>query len=260
MTLNDLLKPDFKKAKRIGWQAAETEETIQHIRQVLEAEIQGLNWQTVKQEIYYQLETLLDIPLHDVLVRAWLTSKVVANAIEKQKLNPSDAVAVIPLLPHKVRSKHQPKLQVHLNNNEVGELPLLAMYTFRLSGVLLKIQHGKIQTILAGKCKSFASLLYQDTMLKEQKVQSFDLLNYANFVPPVPEDIATETQSPLEATADDIHTETRHIDGTMKAVELTSEEIVEVKSPLSFAKKLFFIMIGLSISLLMLAAMMLFFS
>jgi hypothetical protein len=152
MTLNDLLKPDFKHAKRIGWQEADKDASIQQIRTALEQEITELDWDSVKDEIYQQLDTLLDISLYDVLERAWLTSKPVSQAIEKQLLNQSDSVAVIPLLPHKVRSKHQPSLQIHLNHKEVGELPLVATYTFRLSAVLLKIQYGKIQTILAGKC------------------------------------------------------------------------------------------------------------
>ena len=74
--------------------------------------------------------------------------------------------------------------------------------------------------------------------------------------------ITPETESHIDrkVKTEDILTESRNIDGTIKAVALTSEETVAVKPPLSFAKKLFFMMIGLSISLLMLAAMMLFFS
>lgn len=248
MTLNDLLKPDFKHAKRIGWQEVETEATIQQIRIALEHEIPALDWNAVKQEIYQQLDTLLDISISEVLERAWITSKPVSQAIEKQLINQSDKVAVIPLLPHKIRSKHQPNLHIHLNHKEVGQLPLIATYTFRLSGVLLRIQHGKIQAILAGKCKSFASLLYQDTMLKEQKTPIFDLSM-----------MTTKTKFVLpdeRSESDDIVSEPRN---PIKSVTVSSEEtVVTTSTSMEFVKKIFFMITGLAISILIFAALMFF--
>ena len=249
MTLNDLLKPDFKQAKRIGWQEAEQESAMQHIRAVLEQDITDLDWDKVKHEIYQQLDTLLDIGLQDVLERAWITSKPVSQAIEKQLLSQSDTVAVIPLLPHKVRSKHQPSLKIHLNQKAVGELPLVATYTFRLSGVLLKIQYGKIQAILAGKCKSFASLLYQDTTLKEHKTPTFDML-----------DVTTETKFvlPNERDNNDILSDDRNAVKNSKSVTISSKEAVSPSKSIGFVKKIFFMILGLAISMLMLAALMFF--
>ena len=159
-------------------------------------------------------------------------------------------MAVIPLLPHKIRSKHQPSLRIHLNHKEVGQLPLIATYTFRLSGVLLKIQQGKIQTILAGKCKSFASLLYQDTMLKEQKTPTFDLPTIhtgTKFVLP------DDTLGSLES--DDIVSDKRN---STKSVTIQSKEKVATTASIGFVKKIFFMISGLAISILILSALMFF--
>ena len=252
MSLNDLLQPNFKQAKRIGWQDSEKEAEIQHIRAVLEQEIPELDWDLVKHEIYQQLETLLDITLQAVLERAWITSKPVAQAIEKQLIHQSDAIVVIPLLPHKIRSKHQPSLHIHLNHKEVGQLPLVATYTFRLSGVLLKIKNGKIEMILAGKCKSFASLLYQDTMLKEQKTPTFDLPTINTNPKFVLPDETWESD-------DDIVSDQRNpISNPIKSVTIHSKETVASTAAIGFAKKIFFMMMGLAISLLVLAVLMFF--
>jgi hypothetical protein len=258
ISLNDLLQPNFKQAKRIGWQAAEQEENIASIRRVLQDRVAGLDWDQVKTDIYQQLDSLLDIPLNEVLERAWLTSTPVLQAIERQLENQSDAIVVIPLLVHKVRSKHQPKLKIHLENDEVGELALVAMYTFRLNGVLLKVQHGKIHSIVAGKCKSFASLLYQDTMLKEQKTQAFDLLQQdyslvesSEYIPP-----QTDTQG-----VDDIVTDSRLLqvdEAVENSVKITSDlEASNVRSKsMGAAQKVFFSLIGLAIALFILSIIM----
>ncbi len=83
MALYDLLKPDFKHAAIIGWKDAETEAELQKIRQSLEEEIDDLEWDSVKTELYKQLDKLLNISLGSVLARAWVTSHQVKEVIKK---------------------------------------------------------------------------------------------------------------------------------------------------------------------------------
>ncbi len=251
VSLYDLLKPDFKQAKAIGWKDAETEKEMQQIRKSLESEISGLEWDSVKQEIYQQLEKLLDISLGVVLARAWVSAKQVKNAIEKQNEEKSDAAVVIPLLTHKIQSKHEPKLKIMLNNVQIGELPLTVKFAFRLNGLLLKIQYGKLQSILAGKCKGVAMLAYQGVKLEEKQIAEFDLADEITIR-------KTKEEPPEEESviADDIMTETRIPEALN--TEITSEEETATIAPVSFAKKMLLLLVGLLISLLIIIAFMLF--
>ena len=251
ISLYDLLEPDFKNAEKIGWKDAETEKEIQKIRTALESEISGLEWDKVKSQIYQQLDKLLDVSLGVVLARAWVSSRQVSKVIEQQNEEMTDAITVVPLLDHKVQSIHEPNLKIMLSDTQIGQLPLMVKFAFSLSGILLKIQFGKIQSVLAGKCNGVSSLSYQDVILQEKKIEEFDLPNEINVIKTRNEQIMEES-----AVADDITTEKRL--ATTHSTAITSEENVASIVYFSFAKKVVLLMTGLFISFLFIVAMMLF--
>lgn len=251
ISLYDLLQPDFKSAEKIGWKDAETEKEMQKIRMALEAEISGLEWDKVKSQIYQQLDKLLDVSLGAVLARAWVSSRQVSKVIEQQNEKMIDEITVVPLLDHKVQSIHEPNLKIMLSDTQIGQLPLMVKFAFSLNGILLKIQFGKVQSILAGKCKGVSSLSYQGVILQEKQIEAFDLPNEINVIKTRNEQMMEES-----AVADDITTETRL--ATTHSTVITSEENIASIVRVSFAKKVILLMTGLFISFLLIIAIMLF--
>ncbi len=137
-----------------------------------------------------------------------------------------------------------------LNNTKIGALKLLAKFIFKLDGVLLKIQYGKIQAVLAGKCSGAASISYEGVTLEERKITEFDLPGEVNLTRTRKEEIADEIDN-----ADDILTEPR-VSPPYDLEVITREEIATA-IPISFGKKLFLMIIGILIALLLIATTML---
>jgi len=242
ISLYDLIQPDFSQAKAIGWDSAETEHEMQQIRQALEAEIAEFKWSAVKQEIYAQLDKLLDVSLGVVLARAWATSRQISKVIDKQINEKSDDVAIIPILTHKVQSEHNPKLIILLNNVKIGELPLTVKFAFKLTGVLLKIQYGKIQAVLAGKCKGISSLAYQNITLEEKTIATFDLPGQINAIVSHEEKLKKE-----KINADGVMTELRTIE-PYAVSKIAEEEVLTVVSS-GVGTKIFLVGVGVLVSL-----------
>jgi len=249
INLYQLLNPEFKQGVNIDWQLANVKE-IKNIRNALEQEIKGLEWEAVEQEIQQQLNKLLDVPLGVVFSKAWLTSKQIDQTIEKQNKEMTGDIAVIPLPEHTIKSLHEPKLKITLNDVQAGTLPLLVKLVFRLNGVLLKIQYGKIQTILSGKCKGIGSLAYPSGEIHEKKIPEFDLAKHFNST-----NIDQEKSEKEGLLADDVMTESRNKDA--HSVEISSEEELVTYTPIGFGKKVALMAVGVFISLLIIAAIML---
>ena len=249
ISLYDLLKPNTTNGSKIAWDNAIKEEDIRKIREKLQLELSSNEWGTVKQEIYQQLDKLLDLSLGEILAKTWARSPQVKDVIEKQNEEMSSDIAVIPLAEHKIRSVHEPKLNVILDNENIALLPLTAKFIFQLNGVLLKIQHGKIQMPLSGKCKGIASLLYQDIELQEKQIPKFDLPEAVNLI---------KTQKELkieEALVGDILTQEKLAETTSSVkATVTKKDVAYV--PISLAKKVALLTTGVFIAFLVIFAVM----
>lgn len=250
ISLYNLLEPDNTPDANSHWQQTETKEAIEKIHHSLEKEMAGLDWKTVKQEIYQQLDSLLDISLTSVLTKVWLTSKQVKKIINKQNNEMKGDIVVIPLPTHKIKSLHKPKLKVISNNKEIGVIPLTAKFIFKLSGVLLKIQYGKIQAILAGQCQGAGSLSYQTVLLQDTKITAFDLSKKISAVKTHQQRIAEEQAPTL-----DVLTESRTQE--INLTDTATREDTAAQPTISIGKKVTFMIIGILISFFVIIAIML---
>lgn len=249
IALYDLLQPDFSQIEKIGWNDRQTKDEIKKIQQTLEQEVSDLDWKTVKKELYKQLDSLLNISLAGVLARAWIALAQVQQIIREQQEDGSDSVAVIPLVEHKILSQHEPKLKILLNSHNIGELKFVVKFIFKLEGVLLKIQYGKIQAVLAGKCKGAAAISYEEVKLEEKQIAEFDLPGQLDL-------LKNEEQQQEEERelADDILSDDRTVQASN--IEIQSQKEISTPAPISFSKKLALLLIGVLISIFIIATLM----
>ena len=243
MSLYDLLKPNLQQATKI-------KKEMPRIQKILKSEIPELKWNRVEQDIYQQLDKLLDVSLGSVFANVWTASQQVKQIIEKQNQEMTGDISVIPLPTHKIKSKHEPKLKIMLNDEQVGIFRLTAIFGFKLSNILLKIQYGKIQTVLSGTCKGVGSLSYHDTQLLENQIPEFDLPTHINVIKTHKEQIETERDS-----ADDIMTENRKVDNY--DIKIQSQKVQLSSEPIGLGKKLTLLTIGVFIAFLLIIAIML---
>ncbi len=248
ITLYDLFQPDFSQIEKIVWDESQTEDEIKKIQQTLEQEMGNLDWKTIKQELYKQLDSLLNISLGSVLARAWVTLRQVEQIIKKQQEDGSDRISVIPLIEHKILSQHEPKLKILLNHHDIGELSFVVKFTFKLEGVLIKIQYGKIQAVLAGKCKGVASISYEGVKLEEKQIVEFDLPGQFDLLKN-----EEQQQEEEQERADDMLSDDRTVHVQSSDIEIQSQEEISSYSSMNFSKKLVFLLIGVLISIFIVA-------
>lgn len=174
-TLYALLAPEF--APLFGEVDADSPavDAIQNLRQQLEENVQTLDWSSVQNEINRQLSNLLNISLSHILVNAWTTHPQVQKAIQQQRDSGTHDVAVVPLLPHKIRSDHQPSLRILVNQKHATNIPLDIRIVLKLHEVILKIQYGEIQAIITGEAEGMGMIYYQKNKLKENIIERFEL-------------------------------------------------------------------------------------
>lgn len=248
ITLYDLLQPDFTQLEKIGWDDG-TKDKVKKLQQTLEQEISGLDWAQAKQELYKQLDSLLNISLGSILARAWVELNHVKQTIEQQQKDKTDSVAIIPLFEHKVLSEHKPKLKILLNGKKISELTFVVKFILKLEGILIKIQYGKIQAILAGKCKGVASISYEEVKLEEKQIAEFNLLGKLDLLKN-----DKQQQEEERELANDILSDDRSVQASN--IETQSQEEINHGSSISFSKKLALLLIGVLISIFIIAIVM----
>lgn len=182
-TLYKLLKPEFSSffEEYSSNQDAPAPDSglrhdFRHLRQQLEQSSSDLDWQTVQLEIQQQLQQLLDIQVFEVLVSAWSQQTAVETVIKRQQEQTPNEVAVVPLPPHKIRSDHKPVLRILINQQQIIEVTLDIRLLFKLRGVVLKINHGKICSIMTGEAIGVGRVSHRNIPLAESRINSFKLL------------------------------------------------------------------------------------
>lgn len=174
ITLNQLIKPDFQSL--FGMDAEQVSEGVQSLKTVLQNKSTAHQWQLFQQEMSQQLTSLLSISLDTILSRAWEKNEKIQAIIQKQKETGSEELAVIPLHEHKVRSDHRPKLNVLVDGEKISDISLTVRVVLKLHDVILKIQHGSIQSVIAGCAEGLAVIYHYQHKLKEQLIDRFELV------------------------------------------------------------------------------------
>jgi hypothetical protein len=173
ITLNQLIQPDFHDL--FVTDAEHVPEDIHKLQTILQAKSALPQWQLIQQEMSQQLMGLLNISLDTILSRAWGKNEKVQAVIQKQKETGSEELAVIPLHEHKIRSDHRPKLNIFLDGEKISEIPLTVRVVLKLHDVILKVQHGSIQSVIGGCVEGLAVIYHYQHKLKEQLIDRFEL-------------------------------------------------------------------------------------
>jgi len=132
-----------------------------------------LQWEKVFGEVKETSSKLLDIKLKDVLESAWGKYEEVEKYLDEEKYN-TDETFLIPLVEHTVVSEHHPKIEIRLGELYIGEIDFDVQLRLLLSGIILKIGHGKIQGVSAGKCRSSGTFICEGVTLFEDESSEFE--------------------------------------------------------------------------------------
>jgi hypothetical protein len=120
------------------------------------------------------LASLLDIPLWDVIEKAWTKGKLFDKYCDPENYD-SNELITIGLKDHKVTSEYKPSIDVALNDEKIGSIDFLLSLTLTLEGAILHVRGGDIEEIQTGRIQGKAILKCEGVTLFTRQTEKMDL-------------------------------------------------------------------------------------
>ncbi len=176
ISVQQLLMSDFRNFNKINLDVSESKENFEELRQKMSAYIKPEQWNGVPDKLFSHLEELLNTPLAPILTTSWNKFKDVYKTIEEQKESGDSKPKVVSLLNHSIKSTHNPKLQIYVNDAIFDTITLDVTLKLDLKGIELVIAEGKISEIKSGTCEGKGDVKYSKlALLPEKKIFKFSL-------------------------------------------------------------------------------------
>lgn len=167
-TIKSLLNADFTQLSASSMRDFESTDNIQQLRHSLQENVPDHQWTIIRQQVLTQIEQLLDIPLHPILVKAWSTHDAVKREIEQQQANRTNhEESIVVLDSHEIRSTHSPTLTTKVGKDNTINLRFFIGVVLQLKHISLKIQQGEIKAVLAGVMSGNGFMQHQNITLIE---------------------------------------------------------------------------------------------
>lgn len=171
MTLNDCFGEEIWKKQALS--ELENKEKVSGLKQEMVKKSPHLKWKIISRELNGSAKELFNIKLKDILESAWKKYKEVQKYLGDEQAG-NNEIFLVPLVEHIVTSDHHPKIELRSGGILLGEINFTIHLKLFLSGVILKINHGKIRGVSAGKCKSQASVSCEGVTLLKDESREFE--------------------------------------------------------------------------------------
>ena len=146
----------------------------------LQGKVPGPFWLSARSAIDQALQSLLAIPMIDILGAGWTKYRALIEYRDRRK-HPSEEVALFPLHEHTITSTHKPQIEIYINDRRVGSIDFEIQLVLEIETAILKIQDGKIWEIETGACRGAGILMYGPAVLYERKTSQVQLPKLMSF-------------------------------------------------------------------------------
>jgi len=136
-------------------------------------------------------DSILAVNAGDVLQASWGKVMAVRDAILATRKDPA-ATALVPLLDHKITSKHSPQIDVTLGGKTLLQIPIDISLSLALKGAVLDIRQGRLFGVSGGSCVGDGVLAFAGKTLLQRKSPEFALPGRLNFTAPQPDNGETD--------------------------------------------------------------------
>ena len=126
---------------------------------------------------------ILNVPLLDIIVRAWNEGKLFQKYLDPQHYDPEEVISIT-LKQHEVTSTHRPKVEVVLNGQTIDSIEFQLDVALTLEGVILQVQGGNIRKVHSGRVKGKCTIKYENLILFERETEAMDLPGSVQFPEP----------------------------------------------------------------------------
>lgn len=126
------------------------------------------------------IDDVFQVPLGDVLGASWKKAAALKDGIDATRGDPSKVV-VVPLMDHKVTSKHQPHVDLMFSGKSLHRLVFDISLTLELKGVQLQVREGRIAGLTSGDCLGHGIFSMGGQEIIKRSTPSFALPGRLNF-------------------------------------------------------------------------------
>lgn len=171
ITLNHLFRvSDFNNEKL---ERIEIQDKVAELKKKIAKKEPRLKWRKVMEEVLDSSNKLLNVNLKDILENAWRKYDELEKYLDAEKFG-TEETFLIPLAQHTIISDHHPAIEIRLGEVFTGKIDFDVHLELVLSGVLLKINQGKILGVKAGKCSSSGYFACEGISLLEDESSEFE--------------------------------------------------------------------------------------
>lgn len=151
----------------------ETSEKLSQLRNSISKKEPLLDWNSVLSQILKKCPELLELRFKDILVGGWRKYQQLEQYFEQGKTNP-EVIFSVPLVNHTIVSEHHPKIEIRINEIQLGHIDFSILLKLELSGIILNIKGGEIEGVKAGNCKCKGSVACEGVVLFEDSSETFE--------------------------------------------------------------------------------------
>jgi hypothetical protein len=173
-TLQQVFVTEDEKVAEERFSEVEAKPKVDSLKQKVSELAKGVRWKATRSEIVKKVADLLDIAIPDILIGAWKKCETLQEYADKEK-HPPNETALVPLAEHKIRSTHKPHIEILVNETPIGKIDFDIDVSLALSGMVLKIQAGKIMEIQTGSCKAGGTIKCEGTTLAQTQLKPIQL-------------------------------------------------------------------------------------
>ncbi len=151
----------------------DTSEKLSQLRNSISKKEPLLDWNSVLSQILKKCPELLELRFKDILVGGWRKYQQLEQYFEQGKTNP-EVIFSVPLVNHSIVSEHHPKIEIRINEIQLGHIDFSILLKLELSGIILNIMGGEIEGVKAGNCKCKGSVACEGVVLFEDSSETFE--------------------------------------------------------------------------------------
>jgi hypothetical protein len=151
----------------------DTSEKLSQLRNSISKKEPLLDWNSVLSQILKKCPELLELRFKDILVGGWRKYQQLEQYFEQGKTNP-EVIFSVPLVNHTIVSEHHPKIEIRINEIQLGHIDFSILLKLELSGIILNIKGGEIEGVKAGSCKCKGSVACEGVVLFEDSSETFE--------------------------------------------------------------------------------------
>jgi hypothetical protein len=152
----------------------ESAECVSLIKEKISEVAKEIKWDVAMREIVIKIVDLLDIPIPDILTKAWRKYVSLQEYLDKSEFSP-DETFLIPLAEHMIESKHHPYIEILTNDVPIGKIEFEIDVSLKLKGIILKVKNRKIKEIQTGECEGRGSVKCENHIILEKKLGEISL-------------------------------------------------------------------------------------